>query len=323
MRGEFVAIDIVGHDGLTILSRGLVLVRPERADSLAVLAHELAHVATARKGYRDESNERYFLRPAGAPDPDWIDVDALVATRCLLEADAEITERAALAFQEAGDAAVSALWKERSPVLPADGVGPLRVVKPDGSVAVDVGAGEPFHDRTSTVAKLLGKLAYEGSLALVKARHRENENLEETLRRTWETFSYSTREIFVPEKPPLGPANLARAARSLGVPAHGALRVGAFLIFCFLYRKSDLAIDDVLKLIDAFEDDLLVRTYADAGAGSLWVTKWATPSAAERFASIYGKVLEPGSVASEGNWVTAQLGEAPAKKEIVQKLKAN
>lgn len=181
IRREFVDLYMADHSGVAVGSKGLILIVPDQARSIETCAHELAHIATARKGYLLPCSRRYFPRTEGVPDPAWVDLDAMLASKLLSEADAQLTARAAVAFREGGAEALRRLWRAPVDVDPPQGKGPLKVKHPDGTV-IELGPGEPFYDTRQTALRALNHLAYGGSVALLLARHKDGEGLEDTLR---------------------------------------------------------------------------------------------------------------------------------------------
>ncbi len=307
----FVEIDVVGHSGLTIMALGSIYLHPDRADDVSTLGHELAHVATHRKGYSDNRNERYFLRPGGNPDPRFFDLDAFLADKILCESDAEITERIAMAYRKGHDAAVDAFWRQTFPADPPDVTGPAEVVYSEGTRVLK--AGETMH----LPRNLLGSfqtIAYHGSLALVQARHRDGEPLEQTLARTWSDYSYQTKEVLFPRQE-TSRSRLAPVARHLAGEATGALRAGAFLVWELLKNRSGLERDEATALTSKLEDDLIVRTRK---TDFCWVTVWADEDAARQFAELYREILGEGSVVADSRRTVATVGDAVYERNLFE-----
>ncbi len=311
-REEFLGLGETGIAGLAFPSSGVILVPPQSSGSIDVLAHEFGHIASARMGYGETTRARVFLRADRGPA--WANVDALVASWLVNEGDAEFTGRMAAAFLEEGEAGSVALWQRPVPPEEPDLVGPATITRPDGSeVVLEKGEGYIF---PKSILATWTKLAYGGSLALVVARRVGDEDLEATLRRTWEGFSFTTREVLFPDAP-VESSRFALACKSLEAEASGATRVGALLVRDMLERKSGLSRRGATDLVAALEDDLVLRS---VHGGLLWVTTWSDSVSARRFSDLYGVVLPGAARRTDGHLAVVVLGEVPDVEALLARL---
>ena len=314
-REQFLGLGTAGTVGLAFPARGLILVTPQGASSVEVIAHEFGHIASARMGYGAGSRERLFLRGGRGPDPAWADIDTLIASWLANEADAEFTGRAAAAFLEGKERGLEDLWRRPVPPEEPDLVGPATITRPDGST-ITFGAGEGYFFPKSILDTWI-KMAYGGSLRLVIARHADGEGLEEALHRTWERFSFSTREVLFPETAGVS-SRFAAACRGLGTEVSGATRVGALLVRDMLERRAGLSRASAMDLVRRLEDDIVLRAGKD---GLLWVTRWSEAESARTFADLYATVRKGAAPRVDGNLAVATVGDVANGEALLARLR--
>lgn len=302
------------HHGLALPSRALFLVSEEAAESRGTLAHELGHLASARMGYAPALT-RFSVVSGDELDPAWVDLDGLLALWALREGEAQITALAAGAFGRGGNEGLDRIWRAPAEVLPfppsAILRGPGRITRPDGTVEL-VGEGEEYHF-PGTLSSALYSLAYEKAVETILSYHESGEGVEETLRRTWSSWSYTTKELLFPgRREGSGPAKALRRRadplREAGVT--GAVSIGALLVHELLLNMARTSEEVAKRMVARYRDDLAVRTEE---GGILWVVEWEDPQTAGEFAALYRSVLDaagaPGQPRQRGRLVIAEVGE--------------
>jgi hypothetical protein len=285
--GEFSSRDVrmTDADGVAIGSEALVLVVPDKAGSLRVVAHELAHIASERLGYFSNRIQTAF--PA-ALSPKRIDLDALLMLWAIVEGDAEFSAMAVESLHADGAEGLANLWGSRFPAdLSSAGPslsGPASFTTPDGTI-VELKAGETYAFPPASLYETLTHFVYKMSPRLIQLQRRRDGTLEDAICSVWQNVPLHSRFLLSPTSETPKAGLLAEIRGGVGDDDQTS-RLGAVLMWDFLLRKARLAPQRASAIVVDFVDDLALRR-ADAAA---WMTRWRTEASAATFADHAGRI---------------------------------
>jgi hypothetical protein len=241
-----------------IPSRALVVVRPTSARNVHILTHEIAHLASYRRGYWSAAEAELSLRADRPRDPAWIDLDAFLGTWAVEEGIAEVTALAADEHERAGAVDLAALARAapRAPLF-TDTVqlqGPGRIVFNER--VYELAEGEVV-DVVPDVHELLLELAYAGGVAYVLAQPLEA-TLEQHFQAAWNRFGRTTLEILQPERAARSMLAAAFRSRRLEIQPEptATTRIGALLAL-HVATSGRIPLGAARDLVSGLLDDLV------------------------------------------------------------------
>jgi hypothetical protein len=293
--------DAAHFGAFAVPETGRFFVKPG-GETVELCIHEIAHIVSYRFGYMD--GWPVLLR-GHALDKRWVDMDALLAAWALDEAVAEVTEEVATLQAEGGD--VREYWAREVPLgrrLAAVSItGPMTLTYPDGSV-FRLESGTYVREASSIAHRLLNFVYRASPHAVTRgvvfpAAEDGTLDLDLAFARTWQEFSFTTRQVLFPD----GEHSRSRFAQRFHeaeLDVAGATRVGAFAMHEFALRVAEFEKHDPLERgtdyvrledwnaeserVRDLRDDILLR---DANDALLWITLWESGEAAEWFAETY------------------------------------
>ena len=326
LRTSFIEPNPDLHGGVAIYDLDLVLIRRDHVADLRMLAHEIAHIVTARTGYLDDWNREISMSPGEGFDPAWVDLDALISYWSLVEGEAQLTALAA------------DYWNKGGPLVTGVAVSlPVEVALPgtveiSGPGSIEFSDGRVIKLKEGEVRRMglglfytLNFVAYEVSLATFQKQMKGDFKLEEVFAATWRTATFTTRELLFPkgiahERSRLHARIEAIKDGLIGLGVESATRVGTLLMNQLLQERMQQEHETVSTLRAALVDDAVLSSKDYR----VWITDWDSTTAATMFSTLYCQwMIDRGvKITSEvdGTRAVFSIGEAANTQAIISAL---
>ena len=260
------------------------LVRPQLADRVETLVHELAHIANWRMGYWEAPKAFYWLHPTKR-DPAYVDLDALVSAWALEEGSAELTEEVALARGQSAEIEHVA----------------RRFAVASGALSPNILA--PVYPRISF-------FAYGDGGRSLWRHYTELGDVERAIQRAWESFRGTSREVLIPSEESRASrfaAQIREGWDQFSTPPRVATRVGTFFTFQSLSQQNELAVEPAWTLARPLRDDL----WLEFDKGTLWLTSWNSAADRDAFAEAFRRVAPEAEQITRGPFLVITWGNPP------------